>query len=57
MEAVCSKFMHSDNTNRMDSDITIEKPDEWWYKIYFAVMITTIVVISALYAFTHYFSS
>lgn len=41
----------------MDSDITIEKPDEWWYKIYFAVMITTIVVISALYAFTHYFSS
>ncbi|MBE7515627.1 MAG: hypothetical protein HS105_03310 [Chloracidobacterium sp.] len=35
----------------------IEKPDEWWYKIYFAVMITTIVVISALYAFTHYFSS
>ncbi|MCA1625394.1 MAG: hypothetical protein LC768_12400 [Acidobacteria bacterium] len=34
-----------------------ELPDSWWYRIYLAVIITTIVVISALGTFTSYFSS
>jgi hypothetical protein len=33
-----------------------EKPDNWWYRIYLAVVLTTILVISALWAFSHYFS-
>lgn len=34
-----------------------ELPDSWWYKVYAAVIITTVVVISALWAFSRYFSS
>jgi hypothetical protein len=34
-----------------------ELPDEWWYRIYLAVIVTTIIVISALWAFSRYFSS
>lgn len=34
-----------------------ELPDSWWHKVYVAVVITTIVVISALWAFSRYFSS
>ncbi len=34
-----------------------ELPDAWWYRVYLAVIITTIIVISALGAFTRYFSS
>ena len=34
----------------------IEKPDEWWYRIYAAVIIFTVFVITALYLFTKYFS-
>jgi hypothetical protein len=34
-----------------------EQPDSWWYRVYFAVIITTMLVILALWAFTHYFSS
>lgn len=33
-----------------------DKPDEWWYKVYAAVVVTTIVVISALGMFTAYYS-
>jgi hypothetical protein len=35
----------------------VELPDEWWYKVYVAVIITTVVVISLLWAFSRYFSS
>jgi hypothetical protein len=34
-----------------------ELPDSWWYRVYFAVIITTILVISGLWAFSRYFSS
>jgi hypothetical protein len=37
---------------------TIEElPDAWWYRVYLAVVITTVLVISALWTFTRYFSS
>ncbi len=31
-------------------------PDRFWKKIYLAVVVTTIVVITALWAFSQYFS-
>ncbi len=34
-----------------------ELPDAWWYRVYLMVIITTIIVISALGTFTRYFSS
>lgn len=33
-----------------------ELPDSWWYRVYFAVIITTILVISLLWAFSRYFA-
>ena len=33
-----------------------ELPDSWWYRIYVAVIISTVLVISALGAFSRYFS-
>lgn len=33
-----------------------ELPDNWWYRVYLAVIITTIFVIAALWAFSRYFS-
>jgi hypothetical protein len=35
----------------------VELPDEWWYKVYVAVIVTTIVVISLLWTFSNYFSN
>jgi hypothetical protein len=32
-----------------------ELPDSWWYKVYAAVVLTTILVIAALWAFSQYF--
>lgn len=32
-----------------------EMPDQFWKKIYIAVIVSTVVVISALYAFSRYF--
>jgi hypothetical protein len=37
--------------------IVEELPDSWWYRVYLGVIITTIVVISALGLFSRYFSS
>jgi len=37
--------------------IDIEKPDAWWYKIYAAVAVTTVVVITGLWLLFRYFSS
>lgn len=37
---------------------TIEElPDAWWYRVYLGVIVTTILVVSALWAFSRYFSS
>lgn len=33
-----------------------ELPDAWWYRVYLAVIITAVVIISALGFFTNYFS-
>lgn len=35
----------------------VELPDEWWYKVYAGVVVTTVLVITALWAFSRYFSS
>ncbi len=40
-----------------ESNKSEELPDAWWYRVYLAVIITTIIVISALGTFTRYFSS
>lgn len=37
--------------------VDIEKPDAWWYKIYAAVVVTTVVVITGLWLLSQYFSS
>jgi uncharacterized BrkB/YihY/UPF0761 family membrane protein len=34
-----------------------ELPDDWWYRVYLGVIITTVLVIAALWAFSRYFSS
>jgi len=34
-----------------------ELPDAWWYKVYLCVIITTVIVIFALWVFSRYFSS
>jgi hypothetical protein len=33
-----------------------ELPDSWWYRVYLVVIIFTIFVIAALWAFSDYFS-
>ena len=35
---------------------TEELPDSWWYRVYLTVIIFTILVIAALWAFSYYFS-
>lgn len=40
-----------------ETEKTKELPDAWWYRVYLAVIITTIIVISALGIFTRFFSS
>ena len=47
--------MKSENNQQIE--IVEELPDSWWYRVYVAVIITTIIVISALGTFTRYFSS
>jgi hypothetical protein len=47
--------MKSENNQQIE--IVKELPDSWWYRVYLAVIITTIIVISALGTFTRYFSS
>ena len=34
-----------------------ERPDGFWNRIYFAVVVTTFIVITLLWAFSRYFSS
>lgn len=33
-----------------------ELPDDWWHRVYLAVIVTTVLVIAALWSFTRYFS-
>jgi len=47
--------MESENINQAEA--VEELPDSWWYRVYFAVIITTILVIAGLWAFSRYFSS
>ena len=44
-----------DETNL--SEPVEELPDSWWYRVYFGVVINTMLVIAALWAFSRYFSS
>ncbi|HEV8158422.1 MAG TPA: hypothetical protein VGP58_05285 [Pyrinomonadaceae bacterium] len=46
--------MKSENNQQIE--IVEELPDSWWYRVYLAAIITTIIVISALGTFTRYFS-
>jgi hypothetical protein len=34
-----------------------EKPDDWWYKVYVAVMVNAIVMIFLLWLFSRYFAA
>ncbi len=43
--------------NSVNNEEIKELPDEWWYKIYAGVIITTILVITALWAFSKHFST
>lgn len=36
--------------------VKTELPDSWWYRVYFAVIIFTVLVISSLALFSWYFS-
>jgi len=46
------------NTENIKTDEQSEElPDSWWYRVYLAVIITTIIVISVLGAFSRFFSS
>ena len=38
-------------------EVIAEKPDSFWHRVYLAVVVTTIIVIAALWAFTRYFSN
>ncbi len=33
------------------------KPDEFWRRVYIAVIVNTVIVVTALWAFSRYFSS
>ncbi len=37
-------------------EIIEEKPDSFWHRVYLAVVVATILVITALWAFSRYFS-
>ncbi|HYP51591.1 MAG TPA: hypothetical protein VEQ34_11675 [Pyrinomonadaceae bacterium] len=47
--------MHSEeNKQGVEAE---ELPDEWWYRVYWAVIATTVLVLFLLWAFSRYFSS
>ncbi|HEX8289006.1 MAG TPA: hypothetical protein VF556_13470 [Pyrinomonadaceae bacterium] len=47
--------MHTEKIN--EDERAEELPDEWWYRVYLGVIITTIIVILCLGAFSRYFTS
>jgi hypothetical protein len=44
--------VHKEN----EEEITAEKPNAFWHRVYLAVVITTVLVIAALGLFSYYFS-
>jgi hypothetical protein len=54
IKAIASN-MNSENVEQIEG--VEELPDSWWYRVYLGVIITTILVISALWAFSRFFSS
>ncbi|MBA3633069.1 MAG: hypothetical protein H0W58_09725 [Acidobacteria bacterium] len=39
-----------------EKEILAEKPDAFWFRVYATVIAITVLVISALWAFSRYFS-
>jgi hypothetical protein len=50
------KMEISEKEQVSEESIKNELPDSWWYRVYFAVVIFTIFIISALAVFSWYFS-
>jgi hypothetical protein len=45
------------NTENLEPNEKVEElPDEWWHKVYLSVIVTTVLVLAALWAFSRYFS-
>ena len=43
--------------NKTPEAVEVEElPDAWWYKVYAAVVVTTVIVVFALWGFTKFFS-
>jgi hypothetical protein len=42
--------------HKTEEKITTEKPNAFWYRVYLAVIVATILVITALWLFSAYFS-
>lgn len=45
------------DSEKINTEEIEELPDSWWYRVYLAVIITTILVIAALWTFSLYFSN
>lgn len=42
--------------HKTEKEILTEKPNAFWYRVYLAVIVTTVLVIAALRLFSFYFS-
>lgn len=42
--------------NEIEEEAAAEKPNRFWYRVYLAVIVTTVLVIAALGLFSFYFS-
>jgi hypothetical protein len=42
--------------HKTEGKITAEKPNAFWYRVYLTVIVTTVLVITALWLFSAYFS-
>jgi hypothetical protein len=47
--------MKAENNSKPEE--TEELPDAWWYRVYAAVIVFTIFIIAALWAFSVYYSN
>jgi hypothetical protein len=47
-------IVHSEKTK--NENVTEELPDEWWYRVYLAVIVVTFAVLFLLWSFSRYFS-
>ena len=39
-----------------EENVTTERPDAFWRRVYIAVLVNTVVVVTLLWAFSRYFS-